>query len=432
MLGLPFVYWVLWTGALINRLGGFIYPFLALYLTHERGFSVEQAGGVVSLYGLGSIVASVMGGVMADRIGRRPTLLLASTLGAAAMLQLGLAREPWHIAASTFLLGLLTDAFRPALQASVADVVAPEDRIRAYGYLYWAVNLGFAGAAVIAGLLAKSNFALLFAGDAATTLLFGLLVFLRVPETRPGSLAAVPLGRERSSQPGQSAAPMSPVAPGRIDAPYRDKVLVTFLLTQLLVAIVFFQSAATLPVDMCAHGRTEAQYGGLIAINGVLIVFLQPFATRLVQRYRRAHVLAVGAALGGLGFGLTGLGHSVLFYGFTIVVWTLGEIAFSPVAPAVVADLAPRELRGGYQGAFTMTWGIAACLAPMLGSVALGRGGSWILWGGCAALGLLAAGLHLLIAPARRHRLMALRTAEDDPVAREDGLGSVIASVLEA
>jgi MFS family permease len=411
MLGLPFVYWVLWTGALINRLGGFIYTFLALYLTQERGFSVEQAGGVVSLYGIGSIVASVMGGVMADRIGRRPTLLLASILGAAAMLQLGLARASWHIAFSTFLLGLLTDAYRPALQASVADVVAPEDRIRAYGYLYWAVNLGFAGAAVIAGLLAKTNFALLFAGDAATTLIFGLLVFLRVPETRPGSAGV------ESAPPGSG-----PVRPAPIDAPYRDPALVTFLLTQLLVAMIFFQSAVTLPVDMRAHGKTEAQYGALIAINGVLIVVLQPLATRLVQRYRRAHVLAVGAALGGLGFGMTGLGHSVLFYAFTIVVWTLGEIAFSPVAPAVVADLAPRELRGGYQGAFTMTWGIAACVAPVLGGLALGRGGSWILWGSCAALGLLAAGLHLLIAPARRRRLMALRTAEDDPVAREDGL----------
>ncbi|HEX2568154.1 MAG TPA: MFS transporter [Polyangia bacterium] len=417
MLGLPFVYWVLWTGALINRLGGFVYTFLALYLTQERGFSVEQAGGVVSLYGLGSIVASAMGGVMADRLGRRPTLLLASVFGAAAMLQLGLARAPWHIAVATFLLGLLTDAYRPALQASVADVAAPEDRIRAYGYLYWAANLGFTGAAVIGGLLAKAHFALLFAGDAATTLLFGLLVFLRVPETRPDSAGPAASASERA-EPSRPPAP-----PASLDAPYRDPILVAFLLAQLLVAVLFFQSAVTLPVDMRAHGRTEAQYGGLIAINGVLIVTLQPLVTRLVQRYPRAQVLALGAALTGVGFGLTGLGHSALFYAFTIVVWTLGEMALSPVAPAVVADLSPRELRGMYQGAFTMTWGIAAALAPVLGSMALGRGGSWILWGGCAALGLLAAGLHLLIAPARRRRLMALATAEDDPVAREDGLG---------
>jgi hypothetical protein len=69
-----------------------------------------------------------------------------------------------------------------------------------------------------------------------------------------------------------------------------------------------------------------------------------------------------------------------------------------------------------------MTWGVAASLAPVLGSMALGRGGSWLLWGGCAALGLLAAALHLVIAPSRRRRLMARRQADDDPVAREDGL----------
>jgi ABC-type dipeptide/oligopeptide/nickel transport system permease subunit len=75
--GLPRTYWILWTGALINRLGGFVMPLLALYLTGERGLSVEQAGLVVSLYGAGALLSGPVGGALADRWGRRSTLVLA-------------------------------------------------------------------------------------------------------------------------------------------------------------------------------------------------------------------------------------------------------------------------------------------------------------------------------------------------------------------
>src|ERR1700737_861515 len=90
--GLPQVYWHLWTGMLVNKLGAFVVPFLALYLTQERGFSVERAGMVVSLYGLGSLCAGPLGGFLADRIGRRFTLVFGLCASAAAMMHVCFAR----------------------------------------------------------------------------------------------------------------------------------------------------------------------------------------------------------------------------------------------------------------------------------------------------------------------------------------------------
>src|SRR6266545_582950 len=55
--GLPGAYWALWTGTLINRLGGFVQPFLAIYLTTERGLGIDVAGTVVALLGAGSLAA---------------------------------------------------------------------------------------------------------------------------------------------------------------------------------------------------------------------------------------------------------------------------------------------------------------------------------------------------------------------------------------
>src|SRR5258706_6819435 len=113
--GLPRAFWYVWLGALVNRLGSFVVPFLAIYLTEQRHLSVERAGLTVSLYGLGSFAAGPVGGLLADRLGRRASLGLATCGGAAAMLQIGLARAPAHVYPAALLLGLCRDAVPPRI-----------------------------------------------------------------------------------------------------------------------------------------------------------------------------------------------------------------------------------------------------------------------------------------------------------------------------
>ena len=376
MRGLPRTFWYLWTGALIDRLGTFVYTFLALYLTRARHFSVAEAGGVIALWGAGNFAAGPVGGYFADHVGRRRTMLLAFTLSAAAMVHLALARAGWHIAIATALLGFCGNLYRPAMHATVADGVAPADRTRAYGYLYWAVNLGFAGAAMLGGFMAERNFTLLFLADAATTVAFGVIVYLRVPETHPERDV---VGRARPD----------------VRVPLRDRPFVIFVFAQLLVMLVGSQGNSTLPIDLRDHGIAPSTYGWLLAINGVMIVAFQPTAVAQLQRFDRGRVLALGALLQGVGFGLTCVGHSVGWYAFTIVIWTCAELLYSPLAPAIVSDLAPARLRGTYQGVYSMSWGASSCLAPALGSLVLGHLGSLTLWSSCFGVCLVAVALHL-------------------------------------
>jgi MFS family permease len=387
--GLPPTYWVLWTGTLINRLGTFVVPFLALYLTRERGFSPEQAGLVVSLHGAGIVLASPLGGTLADRFGRRTALALGLWLGAGAMLFLGFSREPLWISVAAFTLGVLGDMYRPAVFAAVSDVVAPEHRTRAFGLLYWVVNVGFAIAVPLAGFVARGGFLILFVVDAITTFLYGCFVWFKVPETRPESSSS------RSLLPST--------------VPFRDKVFLQFWVPNLIVAFMFLQSHAALALDLDSRGIGTAEYGTVMAVNGVLIVLTQPFAARWVVGRRRSGVLATAAVLTGLGFGLHALSANVPLAMLAVAVWTMGEILGATVSPSVVADLAPPDLRGSYQGAFAMSWGLAACLAPAIGGWALGRFGGQTLWGACLLLGLIAGGWNLSVAGARRRRMEALR-----------------------
>jgi MFS family permease len=391
--GLPRVYWILWIGMLINRLGNFVVPFLALYLTQERGLSVEQAGLIAALYGAGSLAAGPIGGVLADRIGRRATMVVGLLGGAAAMVHLGTARSLGHVMIAAPILGFVGDTYRPAVWAAVSDVVEPQDRLRAFGFLYWAINLGFAISGVVAGVLASRSYWLLFAGDALTSAVMGVVVLTLVPETRPAEA-------RRASTPGSAAADAL--------APFRDGVFMAFILLAFLLAMMFMQHAVALPLDMRDHGIDASRYGVAIATNGVLIVLLQPFAARLVQTRPRSQVMAAASVLVGLGFGLTAFAQTLPAFVFTVAIWTLGEILLSPVTPTVVADLAPPALRGTYQGVNQMSWGAAYCLAPVIGSAVLAKAGARTLWLSCLALGLVVALGHLAIAGPRRERLASL------------------------
>lgn len=402
--GLPRAFWTLWAGALVNRVGTFVVPFLALYLTERRGLPVSRTGLIVSLWGLGAAAASPVGGWLADRVGRRPTMVGALALGGASMIALGLAEQPEVIAPATLLVGFLGELYRPGLVAAVSDLVPAADRVRAFGLVYWAVNLGMAVAVSVGGLLASVSYLLLFVADGATTLVFGFLVWRWVPETRPGHGAP---------RPARPAGERGAFVAGLL-APYRDRVFLAFLGLTSVLALIFMQHQLALALDMTAHGVTKAQFGSILAVNGVLIVLFQPIVARAIGGRDRSLVIAAGSVLVALGFGLNAVVHTPALYALGVVVWTFGEMATLPVGTAVVADLAPAELRGRYQGANGLAFGLGSFVAPALGALVLQRLGSAAVWTGCLVAGLAVAAGQLALTGALR-RATAARAAPRTP-----------------
>jgi len=385
--GLPPTYWLIWTGTLINRLGGFVIPFLTLYLTSQREIPVSQAALMVSFFGAGSFIAQLTGGELTDRLGRRPVMLTSFLVTPVAMVILGLVHAIPLIAVSTFVVGFFTDLYRPAVGAAIADLVPSESRTRAYGYNYWAINLGAAIAPVIAGVLASYTYLALFIGDALTTLAFGLIVFFGIRETRPIEV--------------QASTGVSPRE--RLAQLNREPILLLFSLLALFFGIVYMQGFVTLPVDMGSHGLGPEQYGLAIAMNGFLIVLISIPVSNLAAHWPRFEAMAVAAVFLGLGFGFTALADSVPLFALSVGIWTLGEIAGSAIAPAIIADLAPVELRGLYQGIFGSAWGLSFFIGPLLGGWVFEHLGDNILWGGCLVLGLLLMlGFLAMSAPAKR------------------------------
>jgi MFS family permease len=386
--GLPPTYWLIWTGTLINRLGGFVIPFLTLYLTAQREIPVSTAALMVSFFGAGSFLAQLSGGELTDRLGRRPVMLMSFFVTPIFMVALGLAHDLILISICTFIVGFFTDLYRPAVGAAIADLVPPESRTRAYGYNYWAINLGAAVAPILAGFVAKYfDYLILFVADALTTAAFGFIVLLGIHETRPAEAhhSAHTSLRERLSQ------------------LKRAPILLMFSFITLFFGVIYTQGYVTLPLDMESHGLGPEQYGTALAVNGFLIILVTIPVSNMAAKWPRFETVAISAFLLGLGFGVTALASNMPLFALSVAIWTLGEIAGTSVGPTIIADLSPIELRGVYQGIFGAAWGLSYFIGPLAGGWIYEHWGSNTLWVGCLILGIVIAFCYWsLSAPAKR------------------------------
>ncbi|HEY6843097.1 MAG TPA: MFS transporter [Thermoanaerobaculia bacterium] len=371
---LPPPAWVLLGGTFINRFGTFVIPFLVLYLT-RRGYSITQAGLGVGAYGAGHVLASLLGGHLADRIGRRNTIVLSMFGSAAAMLALSQAQRLPAILAGACLAGTMAEMYRPASHALLVDLVGPAHSVFAFGMYRFAVNLAFAAGPATAGFLADRSFLYLFIGDAATSMVYGFI-----------ALFALPHGL-RSDMKGERVGEAIRVASK--NPPFLFLLAATFLLT-----LVDFQLTSTFALHVKSLGYPPRVYGLLVSENGLLIICFELLITMYVQRFSPQPVIALGYFLAGAGFALTGVARTIPALAATVVIWTFGEMFSSPMVVGFVAQIAPEQYRGRFMGLLTVSWSFGMLFGPPLGTIIFARNPA-ILWAGCALLGVTSATLLL-------------------------------------
>jgi MFS family permease len=211
----------------------------------------------------------------------------------------------------------------------------------------------------------------LFAGDAASSVLFGLL-----------ALAALPKGLTRSSGTGHVSEDLKAVI--------QDGPFVRVLCAAFLLALVFLQISSTFSLQVTHLGFPASTYGLILSMNGVLVVLCELPLTSVTRHFPPRYVMALGYLLIGTGFALNAFAHSLAGLVACMVIFTFGEMVTMPVTVAYIAGLAPEALRGRYLGSYAVTWSAALILAPALGMRLFGFSPA-ALWLCCGALGVLAA-----------------------------------------
>lgn len=350
-------------GALVNRIGGFIVPFLAIVLRREFRLSPSEVGLLLTCYGGGSLVSVLVGGVVADRLGRRLAMMVSLFGGGGLACLMGLAPSIRIFVPLLVLFGFVADLYRPAASSVIGDLLPPAQRAVGFAALRTAINLGFAVGMAVGGVLADWSWRVMFLADGVTTLLYGLIIYFFVPETRPSAAPA--------------AAPRPPSGP----SPWRDPVCLQLAVTSFCFALAFHTNVTALPLTITVTAGYPAPiYGCLVGLNGLLIVLFEISATEALRRFRRLRVAALGMLLIGLGYGITGFVLNWSWFLLTVVLWTSGEILSSPQKLAFIADWSPPESRGRYLSLIQATWSLATAVNPILFLPLYARLGERAFW----------------------------------------------------
>lgn len=358
-------------------------PFMPLYLHQERGLVMTLVGILFLIGGICSSATQMVGGVLADRLGRRRLLLAASAVrmfiysGLAAAI--ATSAPVWAIAIIYITGQSMGMMMRPAITAMVTDL-SPEERLtETYGVLRVGANVGWAAGPAVGGyLLTTLPYAWLFGVAALSSVLTFSLILLFLRESFTGATEQV---RFRS---------MFTVA--------TDRTFLAFTGLCLLVFITMGQMGSTLSVFTVDRiGLSTAEYGMLLTANGIIVVLFQYPVARWVGRLTRARGLILGSLLYGIGWLSLGWVGDFWWALAVIAIVTAGEIAFSPLAFSTVGQLAHREHRGRYMGFFGLSQSLSMSLGPLVGGVLLDGfpEDPWFIWGTIGAVALVAAaGFH--------------------------------------
>jgi len=367
---LPRPFYLLMLGTFISRFGHFVVPFLAIYL-RQLGYPPSVTGYALGAYGAGGFVASILGGYLADKIGRKPTLLISCFGATVAMLLLSVAHTIPTLIGGTFLAGLMTCIYYPASSSLIADIIPKPLRIRAYAVQRLAINLAFALGMTTAGLVAKSSFIWLFIADASTTAVLGVIILFGLKRG---------IGKKTEDQSAGWGAALSSIS--------QNKPFVHAAIAGFIAAVIFWQTSSTLGLQVVdVSGFDERTFGFLLGLNGVMIVLFEIPLTNWTRKHDAQLMIGIGYGLVGLGLALIAFSGSMTMLVIAIVVLTIGEMISLPVNSSYVAALAPDDMRGRYMGIMGLSWNIAIGAGPMLGLWVFGYSPE-LLWALCGVAGL--------------------------------------------
>ncbi|MBN2221021.1 MAG: MFS transporter, partial [Vallitaleaceae bacterium] len=265
--GLPRSIYALFVARIINRMGGFVHAFLALYLSTKLGYSEGQIAEYIILVGVLSTFAPFIGGRIADKRGRKIIYIVAQSLAAFMFIPCGLLTEsnPELVPIFLILASMISSIVDPINGAMVADIaVSAEDRKKAYALLYLGTNVGVAVGPMIGGFLLNRYVVLFFIGDAVTTFISVLLIAFFVRETKLSHEEMKKIKGSEKMEEGNT-----------LQVLMKKPVLLLFALFSILTSIVYAQSNFGMSLFM-AHSfgaaKGPAYYGLLMSFNAIVVL----------------------------------------------------------------------------------------------------------------------------------------------------------------
>jgi MFS family permease len=380
----PRPFWTLVGVTFIDRLGGaLLFPFFALYITNKFNVGMTQVGALFAVFTVSSFVGGFLGGALTDRLGRKGMMIFSLISTSISSVLMGLVGSLSTFFVLALFTGVFADSGGPARQAMVADLLPEQKRAQGYGILRVAFNLSVTIGPAIGGFLARSSYLYLFLADAIISFISAIIVWRAMPETKP---APDPNAEEES---------IATTFRGYGHA-LRNRPFMFFLAAGILVGFVYMNLNTTLGVYLRdVHSIPESGYGLLLTLNAAMVVLFQFAITRRIEKYAPMLMMAVGAGLYAIGFGMYGFVFSYGLFILAMIILTIGEMIIAPVSQAIVASLAPEDMRGRFMAVAGFSYGIPYTVGPVVAGLILDNANPQYLWWAAGIVGVMATVMYL-------------------------------------
>lgn len=368
--GHPYEVWILSILTLINRMGTMVVPFLAVYLSTVKGFSLEQTGYLMGAFGVGSLGGSFFGGKLGDLFGAKKIVTLSLLTSGIFLICIQWADTFTEFSLIIFLTALFGEAFRPSFMSYLGSFVTKEQTARTMALVRLAINLGMTAAPMVGGFLATGwGYKWLFWIDGITCILAGLFFIYASRNWQSGSKA-----KKGKTEGDTEAKPSVP--------PYRNRAYMLFLLSTFLMGFCFIQWFHSVPVFLKTNwGFDERIIGIMMGLNCITISIIEmPLIHVLEQKSKVRPAILIGLSCFAMSF-VPFLFPGTLWLCFlAIALFTFGEILFLPFNNAFPFKASDDDNRGAYMSWYWMTWSMTNILGPFIGLNFSGKFGFEAFW----------------------------------------------------
>ncbi len=364
--------WMLSIVMFLNRAGAMVLPFLGIYINSSLGYSLSDAGIVLSCFGIGSIIGSMLGGWLTDKLGNYRVQVGSLFLTSPFYFIMPHFESLIALSLSMLFLSVISECFRPANSVAISRYAKPENLTRAFSLNRLAANLGFSVGPAIGGILSGISFHLLFYVNGVACIIAGIAYILFFRNRK-----------ERNT----AQKPMTAIT-GKMQSPYTDKRFISFSIMCALFCICFFQLLSTVPLYLGTDRMLDRhQIGLLLGFSGLLIVLLEMPLVKIVEhKLTIPQIMFYGTLITSFTYLVYIFNPSLLLLYFAIFLMSIGEMLILPFMSTATALRSPEHNKGAYMGMNGLAASISFVISPTLGTWIIEHYSFTALWIGTALL----------------------------------------------
>lgn len=359
--GLEKEIYILFIGRIVNSLGAFVHPLMALILTQKIGMEVSEAGMFVTMLSVFQAPCMILGGKLADSIGRKKVIIIFQLMGAITLISCGFMKPSVLMAKLMILSSCFYSISSPAFEALNADITNVDNRKASYSLLYMGTNIGFCIGPIIGGLLYENYLPIIFIGDGITTLLALILIIIFVKEGIKNS------SNDESTK-GYKNDLESSVDGSVFKVLLKRPELLFFAMGILMYYFAYSQWGFALPIQLKNVFLEDGAkfYGILGGLNGIIVIILTPVLTSITKEINILKVVSIGGVFYSIAFAMFGFANSYIIFIIGIIIMTIGEILITINQGTFIANNTPSSHRGRISSILPLISGFGFAVGPMI------------------------------------------------------------------